>query len=210
MITLYSFGTPHGHRASIMLEETGLPYRVHPLDFDGDRVTDPALLRVSPLGRVPAITDAIGGREVRVFGSGAILLHLAEMTGTLLPPDPAGRAEALSWLFLGMTDLTPAMVGHFRFAVLAAEKLPYAIGVYREEIARCCDVLEARLARVPYLAGDGYTVADIAVFPFIDAALPAGELLAGRPALARWHAAVAARPAVQRGMAVPAPRAETV
>ena len=205
MITLYSFGTPHGHRASIMLEELGLPYRVHVGDFTGSEVEDPELRRVSPMGKFPAMVDEGETPPRRVFGSGAILTYLAAKSGRLMPADAAARAEAESWLMLSLTDLGPAAVGHFRFTVLAPEKLDYPVQHYKRELERSFAAIEARLAEAEYLAGPDYSIADIATFPFVDYVFQSDGLGTTHPNIARWHAAVSARPAVQRGMTVPPP-----
>jgi GST-like protein len=204
MITLYSFGTPNGHKASILFEELGLPYRVHRLDVMAGEHKSVDYLRISPIGKFPALVEELdNGRRRRLFGSGAILTFYAECTGRLMPLDPDDRAEALSWLALGISDLGPTAVDLFRFSQRAPERIPYAIDLFKGELVRCYAALEARLAEVEYLAGS-YSIADIACFPFIAAAsLAPGALLERYPQMKRWHDAIAARPAVIRGMAVP-------
>jgi GST-like protein len=203
MITLYTFATPNGHKASILLEELGLQYRVHKLDLMGGENKAPEYLKISPIGKLPAAVEEMpGGVTRRLFGSGAILLHYAERTGRLLPGGDM-RAEALSWLMLGISDLGPTALDMFRFSVRAPEKIPYAIDLFKGELLRCYGALDDRLSQVEYLAGE-YSVADISCFPFIAAAAVAGGGLLDRYAnLKRWHDAILARPAVQRGMAVP-------
>ncbi|HYH21051.1 MAG TPA: glutathione S-transferase C-terminal domain-containing protein [Azospirillum sp.] len=203
MITLYTFATPNGHKASILLEELGLQYRVHKLDLMGGENKAPEYLKISPIGKLPAAVEEMpGGVTRRLFGSGAILLHYAERTGRLLPGGDM-RAEALSWLMLGISDLGPTALDMFRFSVRAPEKIPYAIDLFKGELLRCYGALDDRLAQEEYLAGE-YSVADISCFPFIAAAAVAGGGLLDRYAnLKRWHDAILARPAVQRGMAVP-------
>ena len=203
MITLYTFATPNGHKASILLEELGLQYRVHKLDLMGGENKAPEYLAISPIGKLPAAVEEMpGGVTRRLFGSGAILLHYAERTGRLLPGGDM-RAEALSWLMLGISDLGPTALDMFRFSVRAPEKIPYAIDLFKGELLRCYGALDDRLAQEEYLAGE-YSVADISCFPFIAAAAVAGGGLLDRYAnLKRWHDAILARPAVQRGMAVP-------
>lgn len=203
MITVMTFGTPHGHRATIMLEELELPYSIRKVDYAGGPVADPELRAVSPLGKFPTMIDTRHGSRRVIFGSGAILLHLARESGKLYPfNDVDGEAECLSWLMLGLTDLAPAMVGHFRFAVLAPEKQSFALDSYTSDVRNCLDALERRLAGSEWLAAGMYTVADIACFTFVDAAR-ATEGLSEWPGLARWHERVAARPAVRRGMSQP-------
>ena len=203
MITLYTFPTPNGHKASIMLEELGIGYKVHRLDLTLGENKQADYLRISPIGKVPAILEELpGGKQRRLFGSGAILLHFAEHTGRLLPQGEA-RGEALAWMMLGISDLGPTATDMFRFSVRAPEKIPYAIDLFKGELLRCYQALDDRLAEVEYLA-DEYSVADISCFPFIAVAATSGGRLRERYTnLMRWHDAVAARPAVQRGMAVP-------
>ena len=205
MITLYTFGTPNGHKATILLEELGLSYTVHKLDVPSGEHKTPAYLKVSPIGKFPALVETLeDGTSRRLFGSGAILLHYAERTGSLLPADPGARAEGLGWFFLGISDLGPAAVDMFRFSVRAPEKLTYAIDLFRADLMRCYEALERRLTEVEYLAGD-YSIADIACYPFIAAAARSpGALLDRFPHLGRWHDRVGARPAVARGMSLPA------
>ena len=202
MITLYTFPTPNGHKASILLEELGLSYKVHRLDLTVGENKHADYLRISPIGKLPAILEELpGGVQRRLFGSGAILLHFAEHTGRLLPQGEA-RGEALSWMMMGISDLGPTALDMFRFSVRAPEKIPYAIDLFKGELLRCYEALDARLAQVEYLAGE-YSIADISCYPFISVAASGGRLLERYDNLRRWHDAVAARPAVQRGMAVP-------
>ncbi|WP_448190161.1 glutathione S-transferase family protein [Azospirillum sp. sgz301742] len=203
MITLYTFPTPNGHKASILLEELGLSYKVHRLDLTAGENKHPDYLSISPIGKLPAILEELpGGVQRRLFGSGAILLHFAERTGRLLPQGDA-KGEALSWMMLGVSDLGPTAVDMFRFSVRAPEKIPYAIDLFKGELLRCYKALDDRLAQVEYLAGE-YSIADISCFPFIAVAATSGGRLRERyHNLMRWHDTIAARPAVQRGMAVP-------
>lgn len=204
MITLYTFATPNGHKASVLLEELGLTYRVHKIDVVAGENRHPDYLAISPIGKVPAVVEDLpAGRKRRLFGSGAILLHYAERTGRLLPDGVDDRGEAMSWFMLGISDLGPTAVDMFRFSVRSPEKIPYAIDLFKGELVRCYTALETRLADSEYLAGT-YSIADIACYPFIAAAAVAGNgLLERYPNLKRWHDAIAERPAVKRGMAVP-------
>ena len=203
MITLYTFPTPNGHKASILLEELGLKYAVHKLDLMGGENRTGDYLAISPSGKLPAVVEELpGGTRRRLFGSGAILQHYAERTGRLLPAGDA-RIEALCWFHFGISDLGPMAVDLFRFAVRAPEKIPYAIDLYRGELQRYYDALEHRLGEAEYLGGGEYSIADIACYPFVAVAAEGGRL-DGRPNLQRWRALIANRPAVQRGMAVPA------
>lgn len=204
MLTLYTFPTPNGRKASVMLEEVGLPYKVHRVDLQAGENKRPEFLATSPITKIPALVEELpGGKARRLFGSGAILLHFAERTGRLLPESLDDRAEAMSWFMLGVSDLGPTAVDMMRFSVRAPEKIPYAIDLYKGELMRCYGALDDRLAAAEYL-GNSYSIADIACFPFIAAAAVAGGSLLDRfPNLKRWHDAVAARPAVQRGMQIP-------
>ncbi|NYZ13312.1 glutathione S-transferase [Azospirillum sp. RWY-5-1] len=204
MLTLYTFPTPNGHKASILLEELGLSYKVHKLDLMAGEHKKPDYLAISPIGKIPAVVEELpGGVKRKLFGSGAILLHFAERTGRLMPQGVEARADALSWLMLGISDLGPTAVDMFRFSVRAPEKIPYAIDLFKGELIRCYDAMEGRLAEREYLA-DEYSIADIACFPFIAVAAVANAALLERyPNIKRWHDTLSARPAVQRGMAVP-------
>lgn len=204
MITLHTFGSPHGHRASIMLEECGLPYRVQLVEFEGRRVSTPGFEEISPLSKFPAITDERVDSPRHIFGSGAILWYLAEKAGLFLPTDAEARIDCQCWMMLVLTDFTPVTIGHFRFNVLAPERIDYAIGLYSEEISRALTALDRRLAAAEYLAGSDYSIADIAAWPFVDAIAQGGaEPIEQRPNLARWHNLVGLRPAVRKGMLVP-------
>ncbi len=205
MLTLYSFPTPNGRKASILLEELGLTYAVHRVDLAAGENKRPDFLAISPITKIPALVEELpGGRMRRLFGSGAILLHFAERTGRLLPEDEDERAEAMSWFMLGVSDLGPTAIDMQRFAARSPERIPHAIDLYKGELMRCYSALEDRLGIAEHLGGTTYSIADIACFPFIAAAGAAGGGLLDRfPNLKRWHDAMAGRPAVQRGMAVP-------
>ncbi|HTQ25542.1 MAG TPA: glutathione S-transferase N-terminal domain-containing protein [Candidatus Binataceae bacterium] len=204
MIDLYYWPTPNGHKVTIFLEETGLEYRIVPVNIrKGDQFA-PDFLKISPNNRMPAIVDhdGPGGKPYALFESGAILLYLAEKTGKLMPSEMGARYRVVEWLMFQMANVGPMLgqAGHFRNA--APEKIPYAIERYTNESRRLFSVLDKRLADHSYLAED-YSIADIANYPWIVAALKAQpEQLETRPNLKRWIDALAARPAVQRGMAV--------
>lgn len=204
MITLYTFNTPNGHKASILLEELGLKYKIHKLDLSAGEHKAPEYLAISPIAKIPAVVEELpGGVRRRLFGSGAIMMHFAERTQRLLPSSVEARAEALSWFMMGLSDLGPAALDMFRFSVRAPERIPYAIDLFRGELVRCYQAMESRLEEAEYLAGE-YSIADIACYPFFAvAAAGNSELLERYPNLRRWHDVVAARPAVIRGMAAP-------
>jgi GST-like protein len=202
MIDLYTAPTPNGWKASIILEELGLPYTVHALDLGKLQQKEEAYLRINPNGRIPAIVDRDEG-DFAVFESGAVLLYLAEKTGKLRPADAKGRSRAIQWLMFQMGGLGPMQGQANVFFRYAPEKIPFAIERYQRETRRLYEVLERRLAEVPYLAGD-YGVADIAAWPWVTLHGWAGVSLDGLERLQDWVRRVGERPAVQRGRAVPA------
>ncbi|CAA7614398.1 putative S-transferase [Magnetospirillum sp. LM-5] len=204
MIELYTWGTPNGRKVSIMLEECGLPYRVHPIDITKGDQFAPDYLAINPNSKIPAIIDpdGPGGQPLNLFESGAILIYLAEKTGCLLPSDPRGRALTLQWLMFQMGGIGPMFGQTHHFRKFAPEPVPYAIERYSKETRRLYGVLEARLGEADYLAGD-YSIADIATYPWVTRAEWQGIDLTQFPRVARWAEKIAARPAVRRGMAVP-------
>ena len=205
MIKLYTWSTPNGRKASIALEELELPYEVETINIGKGEQFQPHFLEVSPNNRIPAIVDPEGpeGEPVALFESGAILHYLAEKTGKLMPEAPADRRAAMQWLMWQMGGFGPMLGQAHHFLRFAPEDLPYAKERYKKEAARLYGVLDGRLADAPYLAGDDYSVADIATFPWA-ARHPWQEIdLADYPNVKRWYDAIEARPAVQRGMAVP-------
>ena len=208
MIDLYSWATPNGHKIHILLEELALPYTVHPVDIGRGEQFTPEFLAISPNNKIPAIVDRDGpdGRPIALFESGAILIYLAEKTGRFLPADPRGRYATLQWLMWQMGSIGPMLGQAHHFRQYAPEKLPYAIERYTNEARRLYGVLDRRLAAQRYLAGDDYTIADIATFPWCRSAANQGVDWADFPHARRWFDAVAARPAVQRGVAVLADR----
>jgi GST-like protein len=204
MIELYTWRTPNGFKVSIALEELGLPYEVHPVRIGAGEQFKPEFLAISPNNKIPAIvdTEGPGSRRMSVFESGAILIYLAEKTGRLLPKDPAGRIEAIEWLMFQMASIGPMLGQAHHFRAYAPEKIPYAIERYSNEARRLYGVLDRRLAQVEYLAGE-YSIADIATYPWLRAADRQGIEMSEYPHVTRWRDAIAARPAVVRGLAVP-------
>lgn len=208
MIDLYTWTTPNGRKASIMLEEVGLPYEVHPVNIGKDEQFAPDFLKISPNNRIPAIIDRdADSGPVSVFESGAILIYLAEKTGKFLAPKGEQRARTLEWLMWQMGGVGPMFGQANHFINTAPEKIPYAIDRYVSEGARLLKVLDKRLGEAAFMAGD-YSIADIATYPWVSVAFP--MIAAAKPDIAgegahvkRWLEAVGARPAVQRGMAVP-------
>jgi GST-like protein len=209
MITLYTWTTPNGRKASIMLEELGLPYEVKPVNIGKDEQFLPEFLRVSPNNKIPAIVDhdAEGG-PLSVFESGAILTYLAEKTGKLLPKSGPARYKTLEWLNWQMGGLGPMLGQLGFFAVRSKEKAPLAIDRFTDESDRLLGVMDKQLTDHPYLAGEEYTIADIACYGWTVAATTMlgtvlENSLSSKPAVHAWLERVGSRPAVARGMSVP-------
>ncbi len=210
MITLYTWTTPNGRKISIALEELGLPYQVRTVDIGRGEQFAPDFLKISPNNKIPAIVDdeAEGG-PLPVFESGAILTYLADKSGRLLAPSGPARYKALEWLHWQIGGLGPMLGQLGFFAVRSADKSPLAIERFTQEADRLLGVMDRRLAEQPYLAGEDYSIADIAAYPWTVAASTflgtvLAESLAGKPALQRWLEQLGRRPAVIRGMGVPA------
>jgi GST-like protein len=210
MIDLYTWPTPNGHKVHIMLEEVGLPYTVHPIDISAGDQFEPGFLAISPNNRIPGIVDqdGPGGAPISLFESGAILIYLAEKTGQFLPAEPRGRYETLQWLMFQMGGVGPMLGQAHHFRKYAPEKIDYAFDRYTNEATRLYRVIDNRLADRDYLAGD-YSIADIATFPWLRSHENQGQDLADTPNLKRWFEAIAARPAVERGVKVLAERRRT-
>ena len=204
VIEVWTWPTPNGHKVHIALEELGLAYRVIPVDIGKGDQFAPDFLAITPNHRIPAIVDSSGpdGKRFVLFESGAILIYLAEKTGRLMPADATGRLTCLQWLMFQMGGIGPMFVQYNHFATYAAEKLPYAITRYENEVRRLHRVLDKRLSEAEYLAGSEYSIADIATFPWVRNPDRRGIDLGDYPAVQRWHDAIAARAAVQRGVAV--------
>ena len=206
MIQFHYWPTPNGHKVALFLEEAGLPYALHPVDIGAGDQFLPEYLAISPNNKMPAIVDTDpvdGGAPLSVFESGAILLYLAEKTGRFLPADLRGRTATLEWLFWQMAGLGPMTGQYGHFHVYAPEPIPSAKDRDLREAQRLRGVLDRRLAGRGYIAGD-YGIADMACHPWINAYSKAPIDLEPFPDLRRWHAAVAARPAVQRAYALEA------
>ena len=211
MIDVYTWPTPNGHKVHIMLEECELAYRVHAVDIGAGDQFEPEFLRISPNNKIPAIVDPDGpdGKPISLFESGAILIYLAGKTGRFLPADVRGKYRALEWLMFQMGGIGPMFGQAHHFRIYAPEKIDYAINRYTNEARRLYGVLDRRLAEAPYLAGE-YGVADIATFPWTRSHERQGVDLADYPNVKRWFDAIAARPAVQRGVQVLADRRKPV
>jgi GSH-dependent disulfide-bond oxidoreductase len=203
MIELFTAATPNGWKASITLEELGLPYKVRRIDFDKREQKEPWFLKINPNGRIPAIVDHDNG-GFAVFESGALMIYLAEKAGALLPTDVKGRSLVIQWLMFQMGGVGPMMGQANVFYRYAPEKIPYAIDRYQREVRRLLEVLDVRLADNEYLAGD-YSLADIANWSWVRGYKWSGVDIGGLDHLTRWLDLIAARPAVRRGQDVPEP-----
>lgn len=210
MIDLYTWTTPNGHKASIMLEECGLDYRVHAVDIGNRRQQRAEFLAINPNGKIPAIVDHDGiDGETRVFESGAILIYLAEKTGKFLPSSGRARAETLGWLNWQTANLGPMLGQAWHFHRQAPERESYGRERYKDEAARLFALLDNQLSKVPHVAGDAFSIADIACFSWVKTGLlflqqATRGSLPDYPHIARWLETVGKREAVQRGILVPA------
>ncbi len=205
MIDLYTWSTPNGRKISIMLEELGLAYRVFPIDITKGEQHAPEFVAISPNNKIPAIVDhdAADGEDLAMFESGAILIYLAEREGRFLPTEFRPRLAVLQWLMFQMGNVGPFFGQAHHFRRFAPEKVPYAIERYTKETARLYRVMDAHLADVAYLAGDDYTIADIATFPWAARHEWHGVRLEDYPNVKRWYDSIWARPPVRKGYDVP-------
>ena len=208
MIDLYTWPTPNGHKLHIMLEETGLDYTVIPIDIGAGDQFDPEFLKISPNNKMPAMVDrdGPGGAPYAMFESGAMLIYLAEKCGRFMPQETRARFDVIKWLMFQMGHIGPMLGQAHHFRAYAPEPIPYAIERYTNEAARLYKVLDVRLGEAAYLAGDDYSIADIAVFPWLRSHERQGQDLADFANVERWFETIAARPAVERGVAVLADR----
>ncbi len=204
MIDLHYWPTPNGHKVTLFLEESGLPYRIVPVNIGKGEQFAPDFLKIAPNNRMPAIVDhapADGGAPITLFESGAILLYLAEKTKRFIPEDIRGRAETLQWLFWQMGGLGPMAGQNHHFSQYAPEKIPYAIERYVKETNRLYGVLDRRLADRAFVAGDAYTIADMASYPWIVPWERQGQSLDDHPHLKRWFETIRERPATKAAYA---------
>jgi len=203
-IEVYSWATPNGHKVHIMLEECGLPYHVTAVDIGAGDQFDPEFLAISPNNKIPAIVDPVGpdGTKFSMFESGAILLYLAGKTGKFLPTSTSGKYEVMQWLMFQMAGVGPMLGQAHHFRIYAPEKIDYAVDRYTNEAKRLYGVMNKRLAKSKYMAGPEYTIADIAIFPWLRSWKNQGIDWNDHPHLKGWFDEIAARPAVQRGVEV--------
>ncbi len=207
MIDLYTAQTPNGHKASIMLEELGVPYTVHAVNLMKGEQKRPDYVKINPNGRIPTIVDRDNG-DFAVFESGAILIYLAEKYGRFLPADAKGRSEAIQWLMFQMGGIGPMQGQANVFFRYWHEKYQPAIDRYQNETKRLYGVLEQRLQDRDYLCGD-YGIADIANFTWVNIHAWSGVSIDDLPRLKDWRERIRARPAVQRGLAVPSDKVDS-
>lgn len=205
MIDLYYWMTPNGHKISIFLEESGLPYKIHPINISNNDQFKPEFLKISPNNKIPAIVDhdpADGQGALSLFESGAILWYLAEKTKMFIPETPRAKAEVSQWLFWQMGGLGPMAGQNHHFNVYASEKVPYAMDRYLKETTRLYGVLNKRLEGRDWVGGADYSIADMAIYPWIVPHEMQQQNLEDFPHLKRWFERVGARPAVQRAYAL--------
>lgn len=204
MIDVYYWTTPNGHKITIFAEEAGIPYKIIPVNIGAGDQFQPDFLKISPNNRMPAIIDhapADGGAAISVFESGAILQYLAEKTGKFLPADIRGRTEVMQWLYWQMAGLGPMAGQNHHFVQYAPEHIPYAVERYVKETNRLYGVLNKRLADREFVA-ETYSIADMAIYPWIVPYERQGQKLENFPHLKRWFETIQARPAVQRAYQV--------
>ena len=208
MIDLYTWPTPNGHKVHIMLEETGLPYTVHPIDIQAGDQFKPEFLKISPNNKMPAIVDqdGPGGKPMSMFESGAILFYLASKTGKFLPQDVRDRWTVMQWVMFQMGHIGPMLGQAHHFLQYAPEKLEYAMNRYRNEASRLYGVLERRLGESKFVACGEYTIADMSIMPWLRFPERQGVNIEEYPNVKRWRDGIAARPAVQRAVLVLADR----
>jgi GST-like protein len=204
MIDVYSWATPNGHKVHIMLEECGLPYRVHPINIGAGDQFKPEFLKISPNNKIPAITDSDGpdGKPISLFESGAILLYLASKTGKFIPASDQDKFDMLQWLMFQMGGVGPMLGQAHHFRIYAPEKIEYAFDRYTNEAKRLYGVMDKQLSTHAFIAGNSYTIADIAIFPWLRSWRNQGIDWAEYPHLKKWFDGIADRPAVQRGVSV--------
>jgi GSH-dependent disulfide-bond oxidoreductase len=205
MIDLYTWTTPNGRKVSIMLEEVGLPYRVHPINIGKDDQFKPDYIKINPNSKIPSIVDPDGpdGKPIAMMESGAILIYLARKTGKFFPQPGRDMYEVLQWLMFQMGGVGPMFGQTHHFLRAAKEQVPYAVERYSKETRRLYGVLNERLKDREYLA-DGYSIADIATYPWVARYEWHKTDLNDFPAVKRWFDTISARPAVKKGMDVPA------
>jgi GST-like protein len=202
MIDIYFWPTPNGYKITVMCEEVGLKYNIVPINIGAGDQFKPEFLKISPNNRMPAIIDHEGpdGKPIAIFESGAILMYLAEKTGKLMPSDPRGKYNVIQWLMFQMASVGPMLGQAHHFRVYAPERIEYATNRYTNETKRIYNVIDKQLSQTPYIAGD-YSIADIAIYPWLVPHNMQGQNLDDFPHLKKWYEGLRARPAVQAGFA---------
>jgi GSH-dependent disulfide-bond oxidoreductase len=208
VIDLYTWPTPNGHKIHIMLEETGLEYKVHPIDIGAGDQFKPEFLKISPNNKMPAMVDrdGPGGKPMALAESGAMLFYLATKTGKFLPQGIRERWQVMQWVMFQMGHIGPMLGQAHHFLQYAPEKIEYAMKRYSSEANRLYGVVDRELQKREWIAGDEYTIADMAIFPWLRAPERQGVDIEHFPTLKRWRERIAARPAVKRGVEVLADR----
>ena len=204
MIDVYSWATPNGHKIHIMLEECGLSYRAHPIDIGKAEQFEKEFLDISPNNKIPAMTDSDGpdGKPISLFESGAMLVYLAGKTGKFLGKTDRERYNTLQWLMFQMGGVGPMLGQCHHFRIYAPEKIEYAVNRYTNEAKRLYGVMDKQLAKTPFIAGKAYTIADMAIWPWLRNWKNQGVEMSDFPHLAKWFELIGQRPAVQRGCTV--------
>ena len=205
MIELYYWPTPNGHKITLFLEEAGLPYTIRPVNIGKGEQFEPAFLKISPNNRMPAIVDHApldGGAPISIFESGAILMYLAQKHRLFRPDDVRGQVEVMQWLFWQVGGLGPMAGQNHHFVAYAGDPIPYAIDRYVRETGRLYAVLNKRLADRRHVAGDAYTIADMACYPWTVSHERQRQNLDDFPHLKRWFREIGSRPATQRAYAL--------
>ena len=204
MIDLYTWPTPNGHKIHIMLEECKLPYRVHPVNIGAGDQFQPDFLKISPNNKIPALVDSEGpdGRPISLFESGAILVYLAAKTGKFMPKGDRAKYEVLQWLMFQMGGVGPMLGQAHHFRIYAPEKIEYGIQRYTNEAKRLYGVMDKRLQTSPWIGGKSYSIADMAIFPWLRSWQNQGIDWTDYPHLKAWFDKIAARPAVQKAVQV--------
>ena len=204
MIDVYSWATPNGHKIHIMLEECGLSYRAHPIDIGKGEQFSEEFLAISPNNKIPALTDSDGpdGKPISIFESGAMMIYLAGKTGKFLGKTDRERYDTLQWLMFQMGGVGPMLGQCHHFRIYAPEKIDYAINRYTNEAKRLYGVMDKQLAKSAFIAGKSYTIADMAIWPWLRNWKNQGVEMGDYPHLSKWFDLIGQRPAVQRGVTV--------
>lgn len=202
MMDLYSWATPNGHKVHIMLEEVGLPYRLHKIDISKGEQLHPSFLALNPNNKIPVIVDQDGPakKPITLFESGAILIYLAERVGQFLPQDRRRRYTVLQWLMFQMASIGPMYGQAWHFRSVAPERISYAVERYTNEVTRLLRVMEQRLKESEYLGDSEFSIADIAAWPWVKGSEKYGQDMNAFPSVLRWIDVIAKRPGVQRGL----------